>query len=292
MAQIKNKLLDRRITRAYLSSIVSIALVLLVIGVASLLAVNTRGVENYFRENLHVTVIMKNRTSEQQALKYQKSIEMLRCVKSARLVTVEEGTAEMTKMLGEDFLKVFSVNPVPVSVEVVLRPEYVNTDSIPAVREMLGGYPGVGEVSFQQSAVESLENSMARISAVLGVFIVLLLFISVALISNVVRLTLYSHRFTIHTMQLVGATDSYIRAPYLLSSVRQGFISALIAVVCLLSLMFLIKSSFAQVFSIFTPWVLLESIVIMAISGVAICFCSTALLLRRISSLSKDELYG
>lgn len=292
MAQNKKNPIKKRIAGAYVSSVISIALVLLLVGVASMLIVNARGVSNYFKENVRVSVIFKAQTTQAQVIKYQQQVEKLDFVASTHLVTVEEGTKELVDMLGEDFLKVFATSPVPISVDVTLTPEYVVADSLANVQAKLADHPLVDEVSCQQSLVETLEQSIARISFAIGILTALLLFVSIVLIANTVRLSIYSQRFTIHTMQLVGATRAFIVRPFLVKSAIQGLFSALISIVVLIVLMFFIKSSFAQIFELFPLGLLLEVMLIVIFCGVAICAVSTYVVVTKTTTLSKDELYG
>ena len=141
----------------------------------------------------------------------------------------EQGAKEMTDLLGEDFLNVFEAAPIPVSVDVTLKADYVSSDSLEVVKNEIMKSPLVDEVVYQQFLVDKLNTNLRKISMVLGVFIVLLLFISFVLINNTVRLNVFSRRFTIHTMRLVGATKSFIRAPFMVQAVFQGLFSALLA---------------------------------------------------------------
>lgn len=292
MAQNQKNPIRRRIAGAYVSSVISIALVLLLVGVASMLIVNARNVSNYFKENIRVSVIFKPQTTQAQAIKYQQEIQARKFVASTHLVTVEEGTKELVDMLGEDFLKVFATSPVPISVDVTLKSEYVVADSLGRVTSELSANPLVEEVSCQQSLVETLEQSIARISFVIGILTALLLFVSIVLIANTVRLSIYAQRFTIHTMQLVGATRAFIMRPFLVKAAIQGLFSALISIVVLIVLMFVVKSSFNQIFELFPLGLLLEVMLIVIFCGVAICALSTAVVVTKTTTLSKDELYG
>ena len=147
------------------------------------------------------------------------------------------------------------------------------------------------EVSYQQSLIEALNQNLTKISLLLGVLIALLLFISFVLINNTVRLSVSARRFTIHTMKLVGATKGYIRAPFLVQAVFQGLFSAFLAILFLLVVLFFVRREFAQLFEIFQLPVLLSVMGIMVAAGVVICVLSTSLVVGRLVSLSKDELY-
>ena len=291
MAKEENKIIRRRLRNAYASSIISISLVLLLIGIASLLIVNARSVSDYFKENMQLSVILKPDVSDEDALSYQKSVETLPFIKGTRLVTREEGAAELAGMLGDDFLSVFETSPVPVSLEITLQADYVAPDSVAFVRRTLSASDKVEEVEYQQSLVEALNANLAKISLVLGVFILLMLFISFVLINNTVRLGVFSRRFTVHTMQLVGATRRFIRKPFMNGALLQGLVSSVLALVALAGVLALLRRSFPQMFAVIE----LRSLLIVAgtviVCGVAICLLSTYLVVNKLVSLDKDRLY-
>ena len=194
-------------------------------------------------------------------------------------------------MLGDDFLDVFETSPIPVSIDLTLKADYVSADSLEVVRSEIAKSPLVDEIVYQSSLVDALNANLSRISAVLGVFIALLLFISFVLINNTVRLNVYARRFTIHTMKLVGATRSFIRAPFLVQAVFQGLFSAFIAIIALVAMLYFMRSEFQQLFEIFRLDLLLCVIGIVIASGLAICLVSTWRVVNKLVSLKKDELY-
>lgn len=287
----ENKLIRRRLVGAWLSTVISISLVLLLVGVAALLVVNARSVSDYFKENMQVSVLMKQEVDDDEAMEYVAELDAMPFIKSSKFVSREQGTKEMAELLGEDFLKVFETAPIPVSVEVTLKADYVSTDSLEVVKKEIRRSGIVDEVVYQQSLVEKLNTNLKKISVVLGVFIALLLFISFVLINNTVRLNVFSRRFTIHTMKLVGATKSFIRAPFMVQAVFQGLFSALLATLMLVGILFFVRSEFAQLFEVFRLDLLLVVIGVVILSGVVICTISTALVVGHLVSLSKEELY-
>lgn len=287
----ENKLIRRRLVGAWLSTVISISLVLLLVGVAALLVVNARSVSDYFKENMQVSVLMKQEVDDDEAMEYVAELDAMPFIKSSKFVSREQGTKEMAELLGEDFLKVFETAPIPVSIEVTLKADYVSTDSLEVVKKEIRRSGIVDEVVYQQSLVEKLNTNLKKISVVLGVFIVLLLFISFVLINNTVRLNVFSRRFTIHTMKLVGATKSFIRAPFMVQAVFQGLFSALLATLMLVGILFFVRSEFAQLFEVFKLDLLLVVIGVVILSGVVICTISTALVVGHLVSLSKEELY-
>lgn len=284
-------MIRRRLVGAWLSTVISISLVLLLVGVAALLVVNARSVSDYFKENMQVSVLMKQEVDDDEAMEYVAVLDAMPFIKSSKFVSREQGTKEMAELLGEDFLKVFETAPIPVSIEVTLKADYVSTDSLEVVKKEIRRSGIVDEVVYQQSLVEKLNTNLKKISVVLGVFIVLLLFISFVLINNTVRLNVFSRRFTIHTMKLVGATKSFIRAPFMVQAVFQGLFSALLATLMLVGILFFVRSEFAQLFEVFRLDLLLVVIGVVILSGVVICTISTALVVGHLVSLSKEELY-
>ncbi len=276
---------------SFLSSVISISLVLLLVGVVSLLMVNAKGVSDFFKENVKISVMMKQNVSLEETETFKRVLDGERYIKSSEVISAEQGAADMAALLGEDFLSVFETSPIPVSVEVSLKADYVSVDSLMMIQSHLMEMAQVDEVSYQTSLVDALNSNMNRISAVLAVFIALLLFISFVLINNTVRLSVYDRRFTVHTMNLVGATRAFIRAPFLLQSLFQGVFAALFAVLMLLGMLFYVKSGMAQLFTVFRLELLLVVIGIVIASGVVICVGSTYFVVGKLISLKKDELY-
>ncbi|MEE0235175.1 MAG: ABC transporter permease [Bacteroidales bacterium] len=291
MSKAENKIMRRRLMNAYLSSVISISLVLLLVGVASMLLVNAKSVSDYFKENMQVSVLMKQNVSDEKALEFREMLEDERYIKSTTFISKEQGQRELAAQLGEDFLDVFETSPIPVSIDVTLTADYVSADSLEMVRAEISESSLVDEVVYQRSLVDALNANLSRISFILGIFIALLLFISFVLINNTVRLNVFARRFTIHTMKLVGATRSFIRAPFLVQSAFQGLFAAFIAIIILVGLMFIMRSEFSQLFEIFRMDLLLIVIGIVIASGLVICLVSTYFVVNKLISLRKDELY-
>ncbi|MBO4263259.1 MAG: permease-like cell division protein FtsX [Bacteroidales bacterium] len=291
MSKEENRIIRRRLRNAYMSSIISISLVLLLTGVASLLVVNVRRVSDYFKEHMQLTVLLNQEVGEKSAQQYLERVETFPCVKRARLVSREEGTRELEALLGRDFLEVFGSSPVPLSVEIGLKADYVSKDSLEVVQRLLAASPLVDEVNCQQSLVEALNANLTKISLVLGVLIALLLFISCVLIGNTVRLSVFAQRFTIHTMKLVGATRGFILRPFLGKAVLQGLLSALAATGLLAGALVAVRKGFGPLYEVFDPASMLSVSLIVAVGGVLICVVSTWFVVGRLLARRKDDLY-
>ena len=286
-----NKILRKRYVRAFLSSVASIALVLFLVGIAATLLVSQKSITGYLKENMQVSVMMKPQVGESAALKCKKTIDGMAFTKSSSYISKEQGAKEMASLLGEDFLDVFETSPIPISVNLTLKADYVTADSLEVVKSRLGALKEVSEVVCQQSLVEALNSNLNKISIFLAALISLLLFISFVLINNTVRLSVYSRRFTIHTMKMVGATKAFIRRPFVLESIFQGLFASFLAVIFILCSLVFLKGQFSQLFSVFTIGMLLTVILIVVGAGFLICTLSTVVTVNKLVGLDKAELY-
>lgn len=291
MSKAENRIMRRRLRSAYLSTVLSISLVLLLVGIASLLLVNARSVTNYFKENMKISVMMKPEVSDEQTLDYQVVLDSLKYVRSTEFISKAQGTSEMEAMLGDGFLDIFEASPIPASINVSLKADYVSSDSLAVVKDVILRSPLVDEVDYQQSLIDALNQNLQKISIVIGILIVLLLFISFVLINNTVRLNVFARRFTIHTMKLVGATRSFIRGPFVVQAIFQGMFSAFIAIAALVGLLYVVREEFAQLFDIFQLNLLLLVMGIVLVTGVLICVISTYFVVNKLVAAGKDELY-
>ena len=282
----------RRLVSAWISTVISLSLVLLLVGVGTLLLVNARAVSNYFKENLQVSVLLKQYVTEEEALQYEEKVAVIPGVRSTHFVSREQGMEEMSSMLGKEFLDVFETAPLPISIDVNLEAGYVSSDSLAVVSSALADSPLVDEVVYQTSLVDALNQNLRRISLALAVAVALLLFISFVLIANTVRLDLFSRRFSIHTMHLVGATKAYIRAPFMGRAALQGLFAALTAILLLVGGLFVVRDSFPQLFQIFSMESLLQVMAVMTVAGVVICMTCTFFMVGRLVGYNRDQLYA
>lgn len=284
------RVLRRRLAGSYVSSVASISLVLLMIGLSVMLSINARAIADRFLRGVQVTVLMENGADEAVAQEYAGDVMNLPFVADARVVSREEGLAEMRQMLGEDFFSVFGSDPVPVSVEISLVPRYVCADSLDVVRTGLEA-DCVDQIECQQALVEKLGGNLRKLSIILLAVVALLLFISVVLVCNTVRLDVFSRRFTIHTMQLVGATLSFIRRPFLGRAVLQGLAASLISLAALAGIMYALCRQLPQAAAMLTP--LNVGIVAGSVlaAGITLCLVSTFFVVGRLAGSGKEKLY-
>ena len=289
---MKNSTMRRRLVSAWISTVVSLSLVLLLVGVGTLLVVNAREVGNYFKENLQINVLLKEQVTEEEALSYESKVAAIPGVRATRYISREQGKEEMARLLGEDFLSVFESAPVPISIDVNLEAGYVSKDSLEVVKASLAQSPLVEELVYQMSLVDALNQNLQRISLALTLMVAVLLFISFVLIGNTVRLDLFSRRFSIYTMHLVGATKAYIRAPFVGRAAFQGLFAALVAILLMVGALFILRDEFVQLFQIFTLKSLLVVMGVMVAFGVVICMVSTCFVVNRMVGYNRDQLYA
>ena len=282
----------RRLVTAWISTVISLSLVLLLVGVGTLLVINAREVGDYFKENLQVNVLLKEQVTEEEALRYESKIAAIPGVRATHYISREQGKEEMTRLLGKDFLTVFEQAPIPISIDVNLEAPYVQADSLQILKARLSESALVDEVVYQTSLVEALNENLRKISLALTIMVAVLLFISFVLIGNTVRLDLFNRRFSIHTMHLVGATRAYIRRPFVGRAALQGLFAALIAILLLVGGLFVLKDEFAQLFKIFTLDSLLYTMAVMMLVGLTVSTFSTFLVVNRLVGYNRDQLYA
>lgn len=287
----ENKFMGRRLANAWLSSVTSITLVLLLVGISALLMVSADTVSTYFRENLKISVMLHEEIQEQKARDVQKRLEKMPQVKSTEFISREQGIEELSKILGPDFLTVFDSAPVPLSIDVTMTAETVSLGKVDEVRRQIEALPEVDEVVYQKSLVDALNSNLSKISVALGALIILLVAVSLVLISNTVRLNVYARRFTIRTMSLVGATRHFIRKPFMAQGFFQGVFSSLLAILLLVGILLLVKSSLPALQSVFSLDVLLKVMGIILASGVLLCLASTLFVLNKLLRSRADDLY-
>lgn len=291
MKKKEKNIILRRLIHSYLSSVISISLVLLFVGVIGILAVNAKSVSDYFKENIKLSVIFEKGTSEEKAKEISARLKGRDFVKEAEFVSQEQGTKEMKELLGEDFVDIFEVNPIPLSLDLYFNADYMLSDSLKVIEKELKSEPGVKELVYQESLVNTINQNMEKIGLVLSVFVALLLFISFVLINNTVRLNVYSKRYTIHTMKLVGAKRSFIRKPFLVQSIYQGLIAGLVSTLILLGILYFVWRDMEQIYQIFDIKLIAIVLFSVMVLGVMICLISTYFVVNKLVSLNSDEIY-
>ncbi len=222
----------------YISTIFSIALVLVMLGMLGLILVHAKNLSNYVKENIVLNIIVDEGAKETDVLQFQKDLDANPAIKQTQYVNKELAARNLTKDLGEDFVNFLGYNPLLSTVDVYLKADYANNKSIEALKAQIGQNPVVKEVIYQSSLIDMVNKNINTISLIILAFAAILMLISIALINNTIRLAIYSQRFLIKSMQLVGATRSFIRRPFVLIAALHGLIAAIIAIIILLGILY------------------------------------------------------
>lgn len=291
MEQAENKRTKRQILSSYLTTTLSISLVLFVLGTIGLLVLNVQQLSNYVKENIGITVILKDNVREAEARRLQKVIEMSPYVKTTDYVSKERASQEMKAELGEDFEAFLGSNPLPISINIKLNAPYANPESMSSIKSAFETYPEIREVYYQKDLMSAINKNLKKITFILGTFASVLMLISIALINNTIRLMVYSKRFLIKTMQLVGATKGFIRKPFLIKSILNGFLGSAIAIVLLTFVIYALQHEFEGIIGFESLATLLLLFLMVIIFGILITFVSTFSALNKYLKLRADDLY-
>ena len=291
MARSIDSFNKRRLITSYFSVIVSITLVLFLMGFFSFLVLSANKLANYFKEQVTVTVLIKDDAKNADIEQLQKTLSVASFVKSVRFVSKEVAAEKFSKDIGEDFVTFIGTNPLQNTIDLSLKAEYAEPDKMREIKRELEQNSFVTEVVYDQSLVALIHENVNRIGIVTLIFSALFTFVSILLINASIRLSIYSKRFIIKTMQLVGATRSFIRRPFLWTNVRLGILSALIAIVLFyLSLLAIVKSY--PEFNILMDTGTLSIVFISIITiGILISWLSIYFATQRFLNLNTNDLY-
>lgn len=276
---------------SYVTLVISVSLVLFLLGVLGLVLINARELSDYFRESLSFSVMLDDGAKEADIRMLQKDLDAKPYVKSTEYVSKDEAALKMKEELGEDFINFLGDNPLPPSIDVYLYAGFTSPDSVAKIEKYVFEYPFVKEVYYQESLLFLINENVKKISLFLLVISTFLFLIALTIINNTIRLSIYSRRFIIRTMQLVGATRGFIRRPFLLQSAFQGLLAALLAMILLMGLLYLIEKEFFMMFSFESTNLLILLGASLIILGVLINIISTYFSVNRYLSISEDKLY-
>ena len=280
-----------RLRSSYISLVVSVSLVLFLLGILGLVLINAKELSDYFRESLSFSVMLDDAAKEADIRMLQKDLDAKSYVKSTTYVSKDDAASKMKTELGEDFISFLGDNPLPPSIDVYLTSKYTRPDSVAKIEKYILGYPFVKEFYYQESLLFLINENVKKISLFLLVISSFLFLIALTIINNTIRISIYSKRFIIRTMQLVGATRSFIRKPFILQSALFGFIAALIALTLLMGLLYLIEKKFFLMFTFENTNLLLLLGAAVIMTGVLINIISTYFSVNRYLSISEDKLY-
>jgi len=289
--KIQPQKLNKRIFRSYLTSTISISMVLFLIGMLGVVLLNAERLAKYVRENIGFTLVLKDEVQEDEIADLLKSLKTANFVKEAEYIDKATAAERLKNELGEDFTGFLGYNPLLSSIDVKLLANYATPEQLVVIERKLMEFPQVKEVSYQRDMVNIINENVKKLGFILVFFSALLLVIFLALINNTIRISIYSQRFIINTMLLVGATDSFIRAPFIRRSIKFGLIGALIANVLLFVLMMSYASELTGIISLDDFTIFGFVFVIVMLLGVLISWSSTYMAVNKFIRLKFDELF-
>lgn len=225
---------SRKTKSVYISTVISIALVLFMTGLLGLILVHARNLSRYVKENIVLNIIVSDDANESDVLTLQKEIDVNEAVLRTQYVSKELAARNLQADLGEDFVKFLGYNPLLPSIDVYLKADYANQADIPIFIKQVSNNSMIKEVVYQDSLIDMVNHNIRIIGLIILTFAAILLIIAVALINNTIRLAIYSERFIIKSMQMVGATKGFIRKPFLGYGIAHGLLGGMIAIILLL----------------------------------------------------------
>ena len=283
-----------RVAGSYFLSLMSIALVLFFLGLFALLMMHAQKLSNHLKENIGFEIVMNSNVKEDNILKLQQELEAMPSVKSTEYIPKEEAIRRLSEDLGEDFLQWLGneENPLLPSIDVRFNADWANNDSLTVIQAQLLKNKDVKEIYYQKSLVDLINQNVNRIGIALMVASLVLLIIAITLIRNTIRLSIYSKRFLVRSMQLVGATPAYIRRPFIRSGVLQGFFGALLADAFLALLLYGLTKRLPELTFVQDYTIIIGIFVGIIILGILLGGLSTRLALRKYLHADVDRLYA
>jgi cell division transport system permease protein len=291
MADIREKYSQRRLKTSFASTIVGVTLVLYMLGLLGLLIMHANKLSDYVKENIGFTVFLNEDVKEVDIIQLQKTLDAREYVKSTEYITSEKAAKDLQEDIGEDFVTFLGYNPLPPSIDVRFKADYANSDSLTALQTELEKNTYVKEVQFQESLVTGVNENIRKISLIILGFSALLMVISIALINNTIRLSVYSKRFLLRTMQLIGATENFIRRPFLLRGIVQGIIASVIAILSLVFTLYFAQKEVPELQELQDAMLFIKLFIFVMVLGIIISWASTYLAVRKYLRIKTDYLY-
>lgn len=291
MSKSFDRFQKRKLISSYFSVVLSIGLVLFLLGVLGLLVLNTKKLADHFKEQITISIFLKETAKQIEIDQLQQRLAMADYTKSATFVSKEEAAEKHSEEIGENFIEFLGYNPLKNSIDVQLNADFVSTDQIEVIAENLSNNSYVEEVSYDQPLIALLTENVKKISFWILVASAVFTLIAVLLINSSIRLSIYSKRFIIKTMQMVGATKRFIRRPFLWTNIKLGMLGGLLALIALGFLLYYVNENFPEL-NLFEDFLLLSLLFAgVFVLGVLISLISTFFATQRFLNLRTDDLY-
>jgi cell division transport system permease protein len=281
----------RKLISSYFSVVLSIGLVLFLLGILGLLVLNTKKMADHFKEQITISVFLKENAKEVEVDQLQKSLAMAEYTKTATYVSKEDAAEQHSEEIGENFIDFLGYNPLKNSIDVQLNADFVSPELIAEIASEISKKGYVDEVSYDKPLVGLLSENVKKISFWILVASAIFTFIAVLLINSSIRLSIYSKRFIIKTMQMVGATKIFIRRPFIWANIKLGMLGSVIALLALGGVLFYLDKNFPELLLFHDGMVLVILFVGVFVLGLLISLISTYFATQRFLNLRTDELY-
>ena len=269
-----------------LTSVISISLVLFLLGLILLIGMLGNKLSVYVKENLSFSIVLKDNQKETEIKKMQKSLDALPFIKSTEYISKEQAAKELEEELGENPEIFLGFNPLQASIEVKLHSEYANPDSLQVIEKKIRNYTSVSELLYRKDMMEIVHNNM-----ILLTLAAVLMIISFVLISNTIRLLIYSKRFLIHTMKLVGATSGFIRRPFVKYNIVSGIFASILAILMLTGALYYLQNELKGFIQILDMQTLLLVYVAVFALGIVLSVIATIFAVNKYLRMGVDKLY-
>lgn len=261
------------------------------IGLLGLIILFGKKLSENIRENISITVMLKDNISDEMVMNFRQRLQQTGYVKASEYITRKQAAKDLSNELGEDFVNFLGYNPLPASLDIQLKAGYANSDSIARIEKKLVANNLVKEVVYQKPLIDEVNANIRKITAVIVSFSLILLVISVLLINNTIKLSIYSRRFLIRSMQLVGATENFIRRPFIIRSIVHGCIAALLAVALLVLTLFVVQLRMPEIKSLENTTQLVVFFAGIVVLGIIISGVSTWFSMNKFLRMQVDHLY-
>lgn len=291
MGKTEVKIEKRRLRSSYITSTLSISLVLFLLGLICLLLINTKVLTDNAKENIGFLIILNEGVKEVDIIRLKKSLDAKEFVKSTEYITKEQADREMMEYLNEDFIDFVGYSPLTASIDIKLYAPYANNDSINKIQQMFSGNEMIKDISYEKDLVDLVNDNVGKISFFIFIISLILFLIAFALINNTIRLLAYSKRFIINTMQLVGATHGYIRRPFMLNGLLHGIYGAFFAILYLIGFIYYIQNVFHGYIQINNYKILGIVFAIVLALGLIITSLATFFAINKYLRMKTDDLY-
>ena len=281
----------RRLISSYFSVVISIALVLFLLGLLGMLVLNAKTISNNFKERVVMTIYLNDTAKDVEINQLEKSLTLASYVKETKYVSKEDAADFMKGEYGEDFLDDIGHNPLQNSIEVNLKADFVTEQRLDSISQATLTKKFVADIRYDKDLVSMMNSNVKRISLWVLIISALFTLIAVLLINSSIRLSVYSKRFTIKTMQMVGATKQFIRRPFIWKSIKLGIIGAILALIGMAIVLYYVDKTFADLQLLSNPILIGSLFLGVFVLGIVITWISTYIATQRFLNLKTDQLY-